>query len=358
MRRRPKSSRYLLAVIANDFQIPFHDEKALFLFQGFLRRERPDWLILNGDFQDFWEISQYDHAPRSGKEFKREVELGKQILRSFRRTLPQARITWIEGNHEFRLRKYLIQKAKELYGLHGLSVPDIFDLKRLKIEYVPCHELATKFTDNFIRVGDLYVGHWDKVSKHAAYAAKLLVEEKGVSLLQGHTQRFGVHARTTVDGRVLVGIENFSMCSRTQSYVSHANWQLGFSVIYVQLNTGRFHWFPILIGRGYRFLWRAREYSLKGTTRIQRRFSLGKLYEDFMPHLTEWGFHVLSGCHRLCEPLIFYYRLRVDVAASGNSARLQARLVSLYPVGKDRNRPQSRPFHGSPQTRKLSADLP
>src|SRR5947209_81369 len=270
MVRRCKPTPYQLAVIANDFQIPFHDEKALLLFKLFLRRERPDWLILNGDLQDFWEISSYDLSPRSGKEFKREIEIGRSILRSFRRSLPRARITCIEGNHEFRLRKYLIQNARELYGLRGVSVPDIFDLKRLKIEYVPCHELATKFTDNFIRAGELYVGHCDKVSKNAAYAAKLLVEEKGVSLLQGHTHRFGAHARTTVDGRVLLGIENFSMCSRRQSYVSHPNWQLGFSVVYVQPNNGRFQWFPILIDPHYRFVWRKREYGLEGVRRMTR----------------------------------------------------------------------------------------
>jgi len=270
MVHRTKSPIYQVAVIANDFQIPFHDERALLLFKMFLRRERPDWLILNGDFQDFWEISSYDLTPRGGKEFHREIEMGRNILRGFRRSLPHARITWIEGNHEFRLRKYLIQNARELYRLRGVSVPDIFDLKRLEIEYVPCHEMATKFTDNFIRVGDLYVGHWDKVSKNAAYAAKLLVEEKGVSLLQGHTHRFGAHARTTVDGRVLLGIENFSMCSRRQSYVSHPNWQPGFSVVYFRPGSDRFHWFPILIGRDYRFVWRNREYSLDGIRRISR----------------------------------------------------------------------------------------
>src|SRR5437667_6607708 len=258
--RKPQPA-YQWAVIANDFQIPFHDERALLLFKTFLRRERPDWLILNGDFHDFWEISSYDLTPRSGKDFKREIETGKKILRSFRRSLPRARITWIEGNHEFRLRKYLIQNARELYGLPGVSVPNIFNLRSLKIDYVPCHELATKFTDNFIRVGDLYVGHWDKVSKNAAYAAKVLVEEKGVSLLQGHTHRFGAHARTTVDGRVLLGIENSSMCARLQSYVSRPNWQLGFSVIYLRSSNGGFQWFPILIGRDYRFVWRNREYG-------------------------------------------------------------------------------------------------
>src|SRR5947199_8327000 len=172
-----KTSLYQVVVIANDFQIPFHDERALSLFKLFLRRERPDWLILNGDFQDFWEISSYDLTPRTERGFQREIEIGKGILRSFRRSLPHARITWIEGNHEFRLRTYLIQNPRALYGLPGISVPDIFDLKRLKIEYVSCHELATKFTDNSIRVGDVYVGHWDKVSKHGAYTAKVLVEE-------------------------------------------------------------------------------------------------------------------------------------------------------------------------------------
>ena len=93
MTQRTKTSPYRLALIANDFQIPFHDEKALLLFKMFLRRERPDWLILNGDFQDFWEISSYDLTPRGGKDFKREIEIGRSILRSFRRSLSDARIT-------------------------------------------------------------------------------------------------------------------------------------------------------------------------------------------------------------------------------------------------------------------------
>ena len=120
-----------MVVVANDFQVPFHNQKALALFKLFLRREKPDWLILNGDFQDFWEISSFDQAPRTGKTFLEEIKIGRKILKSFRRILPKARITWLEGNHEFRLRWYLIRKAKELYGL--LSVPALFDLKELNI---------------------------------------------------------------------------------------------------------------------------------------------------------------------------------------------------------------------------------
>jgi len=261
MPKARKTRRWQMVVVANDFHVPFHDETALTLFRRFLRCERPQWLILNGDFCDFWEISRFDLTPRMGKEFREEIQIGKNILHSFRRALPRARITWIEGNHEFRLRRYLIHNARELYGLPGLTVPELFGLKKLGIEYVGCHPAASRFTDNFIRVGSLYVGHWDKVSMHGGYAAKGLVETKGVSVLQGHTHRFGAHARTTVDGRVLLGIENFSMCRREASYVANPNWQTGFSVIYLEPLSKRFRWIPVAID-GLALGWKSKEVQL------------------------------------------------------------------------------------------------
>lgn len=262
MKARRPSHNLRTVVIANDFHIPFHDEAALALLKRFLKRERPEWLILNGDLVDFWEISAFDRTPRTGPTLAEEVRAGRKVLIAFRRLLPSARITWIEGNHEFRLRKYLIQHAPELYGLSGLSVPELFGLKDLRIEYVAGSAQASRFTDTFIKVGQLYVGHWTKMARHGGYAAKGLVDEKGVSLLQGHTHRFGAHARTTVDGSVFLGIENASMCARRASYVARPNWQLGFSLVYLEPLSGRFQWYPVLIGR-HGFLWKGRHFRYR-----------------------------------------------------------------------------------------------
>ena len=262
MPRQPHN--WTQVVVANDFHIPFHDRTALKLFLRFLEDEKPAWLILNGDFMDFWEISSFDLTPKGGKTFLAEIRAGKKILASLRTTLPRARITWIEGNHEFRLRRYLIKKAKELYELPSLSVPELFELDKLDIEYVACQKEASKFTDTFTRVGQLWVGHWDTLAAHGGMAAKKLVESKGVSVLQGHTHRFGAHARTTVDGRVLLGIENASMCRRKASYASRPNWQLGFSVVFLEPKTGRFQWYPVLITGG-RFVWQGREYRVRAS---------------------------------------------------------------------------------------------
>ncbi len=268
MPNNKSSYNWMLVAIANDFHVPFHDERAHQLFLAFLRREKPEWLILAGDLVDFWEISSFDRTPRAGKGLLDEIRLGHSVLKQFRRALPNARITWIEGNHEFRLRKYVIQNAHELYGLPGLSVRALFRLDELRIEYVPCQEGASRFTDTFVRVGQLHVGHFAKVAKHGGYTAKGLVDEKGVSLVQGHTHRFGSHARTTADGRVLLGIENLSMCSRNQSYVSRPNWQLGFCALYLDPRSGRFHWYPLLIGR-HGFVWKDRLFASDSVTRVR-----------------------------------------------------------------------------------------
>lgn len=270
MAHKCHGSPWQLVVIANDFQIPFHDPKALLLLNQFLRRERPDWLILAGDFQDFWEISSFDTAPHSGKRLLGEIKLGHSILKSFRRVLPHARITWLEGNHEFRLRRYLMKHARELYDLPALTVPELFGLKDLQIEYVGCDRRASKFTGTHIQVGNLYVGHFEIVAKHGGYAAKQLVEDKGVSLLQSHTHRFGAHARTGLDGRVVIGVENFCMCSRRQSYTTNPNWQLGFSAVYLEPRSSRTQWYPIMID-GYSFVWKDREYSVTSVDKVRTK---------------------------------------------------------------------------------------
>src|SRR5207244_13546940 len=97
MHKKHKNKKWIMVVVANDFQIPFHDEKALALFKLFLRREKPDWLGLNGDFQDFWEISSFDLTPRTGKAFIDEIKIGKNIRDYVGRIHLPAGLTWTEA---------------------------------------------------------------------------------------------------------------------------------------------------------------------------------------------------------------------------------------------------------------------
>ncbi len=160
---KTKQTQYEMVVVANDIHVPYHDKKALKLLLRFLKDQKPDTLVINGDFLDMWEVSQFDRVPKFGKSLIEEIQEGKKILRRFRTILPHARIIYVEGNHEFRFKKLLIKAVPELYGLPGLSVPDLLELKKLNISYKAVKEGANKFSDNWIKMGDLYIGHWDKV---------------------------------------------------------------------------------------------------------------------------------------------------------------------------------------------------
>ncbi len=258
-----KQAQYEMVVVANDFHVPHQDKKALRLLERFLIDQKPEVFIINGDFLDMWEISQFDRVPKFGRPLLKEITAGKKLLERFRKILPKAKIIYVEGNHDFRLRKYIIRKAPELYGLPGLSVPELLDLKKLNIKYKSVKEGANKFSDNWVKVGALYVGHWDKVNKYAGYTAKNLLDDKGVSLLQGHTHKHGVSARRYVDGTELIGIENFCMCRLDPYYISKPSWSQGFTVVYRKKNSKRFHAYPIIFA-DYKFFFGNKEYSLNG----------------------------------------------------------------------------------------------
>ena len=249
-----------MVVVANDFQIPDHDPLAIQLLINFLSKEQPDWFIINGDFLNLATLSKYDSSP-SEHTFLYEITMGNQILSQIRKAIPNAKIDFLEGNHEWRMRQYLIRKAKELWGVPELAIPYFLKLSENNIEWHPVKDRLTKFSDNHIKIGDLWVGHWDMVRADSAYTAKNLVDKKGVNLLQGHTHRGGSNFRRFVDGRIVGGWENFCMCNFDPAYTNNPNWGQGFSVVWHQIGHKRFNVYQIPI-INYEFFYGNKHYHL------------------------------------------------------------------------------------------------
>lgn len=253
-------SQFEKIMVCGDLHIPFVDKRLLRLFFSFLDDFKPDRLIIDGDLVDFWEISKFSKVPRWGKHLRDEIDEVKDLLKEFRQHLPKAQIELIEGNHEFRLRSYLMRQAPELYELEGMSLEEQLHLLELGINWHPVKSGASHFIDNYIKVGKLYVGHFNSVSQHAGYTAKNIVDKKGISILQGHTHRHGVNVRRFADGRQVIGVENFCMCSLTPDYMADPNWQSGWSVVYHKKSSGRFHIYPLHV-INYGVIWNGRFYD-------------------------------------------------------------------------------------------------
>lgn len=256
-----KNKDWEMGVSFSDVHVPFHDRNAVALLCKFLRDHKPNYLVINGDFMDCWDISRFDRTPRKGPLLKDEFKMAHDLLAEFRKIVPKARIVYVAGNHELRLRKYVIQNAKELHGIEGLSIQEQLHLKDLNIEYVDFPEQVTSFDHNFVKIGELFIGHFNKLAKSAGYTAKALLDDLGVSFIQGHGHKFGVSTKRLVDGTLLIGVEQGCL-SQFNTFMTYPSWQLGFTVFYIKKNSKKFQLYPVNIVDGC-FFFGGQEYNFE-----------------------------------------------------------------------------------------------
>lgn len=178
---------------------------------------------------DVWELSSFDKSPKSGKSFVEETELTRTFLKNLKQ-ISDCEIVYLAGNHEFRLRKYLIRMAPELFDLEVMDIESILQLEDLDIEYVDIPKEASSFQDNYILEQNYFVGHFSLVRAASGATAKALVDKYGVNIIQNHVHRGGVFYKRTMD-KTLIGIENFCLCSLNPSYIKNPNWMNGYTEI-------------------------------------------------------------------------------------------------------------------------------
>ena len=236
--------KYETVLVSNDWQIPFHDERALGVFYKFAKDVRPDKIILAGDIIDFHELSSFSKDPLHIERLDQELDIAEKYLKELRRICPKAEIEYLEGNHEFRIKKYIFDKADTLGGSsrirQAIDMPHLLGLYELDIKYIPCAVGTGRWASVYTKVGDLYVGHFNQVKSWAGMTAKGLVDKMGVNVMQGHTHRMGSHIRKTLDGRYIGGWENGCLCDLSPKYTSTADWCHGWSVVIKKKNSKRF----------------------------------------------------------------------------------------------------------------------
>lgn len=288
-----KNSLYETAVVMNDAHCPYQDNAAINGVTLLIKDVQPDIIFILGDMIDFADISKFCRNPlrklskeeikdivsseKDGGEIVLQAAMQREfndtyaVLCQLRNAAPSAKIKYIFGNHEYRLYRFLMEKAPELYGLTRAGA----DQKRkqiLSVEYLLRFDelnIESVFSggrESHVQWGDyLVLGHFNKVMKHSGYTAKALVDEKSFSLIQSHTHRMGTYYKTTFNTYQFVGHENGCLCSLTPEYVEYPNWQQGFSIVHKKKMGDRFHIQPVPIV-DHKFFWGETEYDgVEGT---------------------------------------------------------------------------------------------
>jgi UDP-2,3-diacylglucosamine pyrophosphatase LpxH len=225
-----RKDRKKLAAVISDIHIPFHDRDALAVCLEYLKDIRPNQIILNGDIIDFYSVSRFQKDPMRIDTLQSEIDETRALLNLLRRNHPTAEMTFIRGNHEERLEKFLIDRASALTSLRCLSMDDLFGLSENKITFV----------DTGIKVGNIEVTHGEFARSLPGSSARGHFDRTHSSVLIGHIHRLNVTRFRNQWGTHTLA-ENGCLCDLQPEYARvMTNWQQGFSVIEYSTRTGDF----------------------------------------------------------------------------------------------------------------------
>jgi len=216
-----KNKAFTMLVFLSDLHIPYHNKKLLKLIYKFLKDNQPDYIVLGGDLIDFYSLSKFNKDPRRALDIQKDLDILHEFFKILKEICPNAKIIYIKGNHEQRLRTYKWTKAPELAYLRCLTPQALFGLDEFDIQW---EEHRWKF-------GKLWFMHGDKLSKHSGDSARKNREEYGVNCLTGHSHRSGKSNLTNLGGNI-GGWENGCLCNLNPEYIAGIpNWQNAFSVV-------------------------------------------------------------------------------------------------------------------------------
>jgi UDP-2,3-diacylglucosamine pyrophosphatase LpxH len=217
-----------LVGIINDIHFPFQDRPALDRALAILKENRPDMIVVDGDLLDCYEASKYERIPNFGRMLKDEIPMGRDFLEDLRQDHPDAIIKYVEGNHEFRVKNYVLRNAPAVFDADFLF--NQLHLRPLGIEWVSTKDGAAKWTDTFFDLEGIKIGHFDRVNAGAGMTVKSLMTNKGGSFVQAHVHRAAIRYFTNINGDTTFGMESPCLCLPPH-YGNITDWQRGLSFL-------------------------------------------------------------------------------------------------------------------------------
>jgi predicted phosphodiesterase len=219
--------------VISDLHIPYHDEQAIQAAVAYLRRRRPDVLLINGDYGDWYSVSRYMKDPKK-RRLKREIRMQRDGLKWLRSQFPKARIVAKEGNHELRWSHFLFNSAPEVSEFPQVSLPRILGMKTLGIEYVD--------NQRPIMAGKLPVFHGHELGKGISSpvnASRGVFTRMISTALVGHHHRTSSHTEPNWKHEEIVCWSTGCLCNLNAEYAVINKWNAGFAVVEVD-GSGQF----------------------------------------------------------------------------------------------------------------------
>jgi len=215
--------------ILSDVHLPYHNIGALTCAIEFMKKEKVDALLLNGDTIDCHTLSRFMKDPKK-RDFKYELDSLKSFIDVIKKQL-KCKIFFKIGNHENRYQHFLYQKAGELIGIEEFEFSNIIKARAEGIEIIESNRFMKLNDLNGIH-GHEYIGG---ISAPVNVARGLYLRGK-TSAFQGHNHSTSEHSETDMNGKITTTWSIGCLCELHPEYMPLTKWNWGCAVVYLDNN--------------------------------------------------------------------------------------------------------------------------
>lgn len=217
--------------VLNDIHFPIHSQSAVDTAINEAVNMNPTVVLLNGDIADLHDFSFHERETVESY-VDREIELIVNFFDIVRDTFKDARIIYKLGNHEERLRRYLIRKTPELahkgrfeFGEFLRFWSTMHDVDR-RIEWVN--------DKRRIKAGKLTIMHGHEYKGGGGVnPARWLMLRTNVSSMCGHFHRASEYTERDLNGDQRIAISLPCLCDLSPDYMPYNDWNHGLGEVLV-----------------------------------------------------------------------------------------------------------------------------
>lgn len=221
--------------ILSDVHIPYHNLPALTAAIKYLKKEKVDAVLLNGDTIDCHHLSRFEKDAEKRK-FSEEIKLLNQFFDSLEKTL-KCKIYFKIGNHEARYESYLRQKAGEIADIEDFQFAKLIRAEQMGISIIESNQYMKLNKLNGIHGHEFKTG----ISVPVNIARGLYMKGK-VSAFQGHNHATSEHTEPDMNSEITTTWSIGCLCELHPAYMPLNKWNHGFALVELDPN-----------GRDYRF---------------------------------------------------------------------------------------------------------
>ena len=215
--------------ILSDVHIPYHSIESLTSAIGFMKKEKVDAILLNGDTIDCHRLSRFIKDPKK-RNFAQELDIFKAFFEVLEKQL-KCKIYFKLGNHEDRYEHFLYEKASELVGIEEFEFSNILKARARGIEVIGDKRVMKLNGLNGIH-GHEYIGG---ISAPVNVARGLYLRGK-TSAFQGHNHASSEHTETDMNGKVTTTWSLGCLSELHPAYLPLNKWNHGCAVVDLDTN--------------------------------------------------------------------------------------------------------------------------